>query len=253
LATGDVLARAQEEIPAWRGALPATSGYAINVFAIGSESAYTLSIEAGPAPTMPADETERPAASEGTGAIVYLTFDDGPLPPYTYEMLDLLARYGAHATFFALGQNAQKYGELLDAAYAEGHALANHTWSHRSLAGIDFEGFRSEVDQTAAVLGERGVPCMRPPYGATDSFTRAYAAELGYEVILWNVDTLDWSRPGVDEIVRAVVDQVYPGAIVLMHDGGGDREQTVAALEAVLRALTDQGYTLAALCAPGEG
>jgi peptidoglycan/xylan/chitin deacetylase (PgdA/CDA1 family) len=89
---------------------------------------------------------------------------------------------------------------------------------------------------------------MRPPYGATDSFTRAYAAELGYEVVLWNIDTLDWTHPGAEAIASAVVDKVYPGAILLMHDGGGDRTQTVVALEAILRDLTGLGYALEPLC-----
>jgi peptidoglycan/xylan/chitin deacetylase (PgdA/CDA1 family) len=241
-------------VPEWRGALPVTAEYALNVFAIGSDAAYTLTVEAGP--QSGASGAADDGASSGLAepdAIVYLTFDDGPLPPYTHEMLDLLAQYGAHATFFVLGQNAEAHGELLAAAYAEGHTLGNHTWSHRSLAGIDFESFQSELVRTAAVLGGRGAPCMRPPYGATDSFTRAYAAELGYEVVMWNIDTLDWSQPGVDQIVSTVVDQVFPGAIVLMHDGGGVREQTVAALEAVLRELTSRGYTLQALCVPQEG
>jgi peptidoglycan/xylan/chitin deacetylase (PgdA/CDA1 family) len=182
------------------------------------------------------------------GGAVYLTFDDGPLPPYTREMLDLLAQFDARVTFFVLGQNARTYEELLQAAYQSGHTLGNHTWTHRSLVGISQEEFNGELLQTAAVLGPSAAPCLRPPYGATDSFTRAYAAELGYEVIMWNVDTLDWTRPGPGVIVSTVMEQVYPGAIVLMHDGGGDRTQTVAALEQVLRELTSQGYTLEALC-----
>ena len=84
--------------------------------------------------------------------------------------------------------------------------------------------------------------CLRPPYGATDSFTRAYAAELGYALVLWDVDPRDWARPGVDEIVSAIREGSGPGKIILMHDGGGDRTQTVAALEQVLAELSDLGY-----------
>jgi peptidoglycan/xylan/chitin deacetylase (PgdA/CDA1 family) len=110
------------------------------------------------------------------------------------------------------------------------------------------EDFNQEISKTADVLGAGAVPCMRPPYGATDSFTRAYAAELGYEAVLWNIDTQDWKQPGAKAVAVTVLDKVYPGAIVLMHDGGGDRTQTVAALETVLRELSSQGYALEPLC-----
>ena len=89
---------------------------------------------------------------------------------------------------------------------------------------------------------------MRLPYGAADAFTRAYAAELGYEVIMWNIDTLDWSQPGVEAITSAVLNNIYPGAILLFHDGGGDRTQTVSALELILSELSRQGYALLSLC-----
>ena len=89
---------------------------------------------------------------------------------------------------------------------------------------------------------------MCPTHGAADSYTRAYAAELGYEVILWNIDTLNWKRPGGEAISATVADKVYPGAVVLMHDGGGDRTHTVAALETALRDLSNRGYALQPLC-----
>jgi peptidoglycan/xylan/chitin deacetylase (PgdA/CDA1 family) len=180
--------------------------------------------------------------------VAYLTFDDGPLPPYTSQIIDLLAGYDARATFFVLGSNGEKHANLLASAQQAGHSLANHTWNHRSLVGISQDDFNSELLRTAEILGPGAVPCMRPPYGATDSFTRAYAAELGYEVVLWNIDTLDWTHPGAEAIASAVVDKVYPGAILLMHDGGGDRTQTVVALEAILRDLTGLGYALEPLC-----
>ena len=108
--------------------------------------------------------------------------------------------------------------------------------------------FNQELQKTAQAIGAGSAFCMRPPYGATDSHTRAYAAELGYDVVMWNIDTLDWKRPGAKAVVLTVMNKVYPGAIVLMHDGGGDRTQTAAALEAVLRDLSSQGYALEAYC-----
>ncbi len=256
---GSPLVRSVDEVANWSGVVPVTQEYAINVFAIGLQTEYTLLVEL-PSPqatptttrgpgTVPPRATEPPTGSGGERT-VYLTFDDGPTPPYTPEMLELLARYDAGVTFFVVGRNAERFPDLLEAAHAGGHVLGNHTYNHRSLAGISAEDFAAEVQSTADLLGAYAAPCLRPPYGATDAFTRALAAEMGYAVILWNVDTLDWKQPGAEEIVATIVDQVYPGAIVLMHDGGGDREQTVAALETVLQELSAEGYTFQPICPP---
>ncbi len=250
----DVLVRADEEVSAWSGSFAASQDYAINVFAIGLETEYTLEIQVAAPPATPTPEpqatavpppaTEEPALEK----VVYLTFDDGPTPPYTREMVELLARYDARVTFFVLGQNVERFPELIEGAYQAGHALGNHTFNHVSLAGISREDFLDQVERTAQLLGASASLCLRPPYGATDAFTRAYAAELGYALILWNIDTLDWKRPAAGAIVRSIVDQVYPEAIVLMHDGGGDREESVAALERVLQELSERGYTFLAIC-----
>ena len=254
---GGLLVPTQDERSSWQGTIPETQAYAVNVFAIGSETDYLLTIEASAPPATPtatAAATPTPAAPEaaptvegGTG-VVYLTFDDGPTPPYTLQVLDLLDQYEARVTFFVLGRNGEQYLETLRRAHEAGHTLANHTWNHLSLAGVSQEVFSREILDTEELLGDWAAPCLRPPYGATDSFTRAYAAELGYQLVMWNLDTLDWNRPGTEAIVSAVTDNVYPQAIVLMHDGGGDREQTVTALEAVLSDLSNRGYEMEPLC-----
>ena len=181
-----------------------------------------------------------------SGLFVYLTFDDGPSAPFTGQVLDLLARFNAKGTFFVLGVNVQTMPEFTRRAALEGHSIANHTMSHASLQGIDHDAFFNEVTAAQSILdelaGAASTRCLRPPYGATDSFTRAYAAELGYALVLWDVDPRDWARPGVDEIVSAIREGSGPGKIILMHDGGGDRTQTVAALEQVLAELSDLGY-----------
>ncbi|HFE67035.1 MAG TPA: polysaccharide deacetylase family protein [Chloroflexi bacterium] len=246
LETGDVLLRVREEQASWQGVIPETQEYAVNVFAVGAETEYTLTIEAGESDT--AVPPPPPVKPEGVGNAVYLTFDDGPLSPYTGQILDLLAQYNARATFFIIGVNAQASPEQLQAIEQGGHTLANHTWNHESLAGMSQAAFNQTVLQAEQAIGPAAAPCLRPPYGATDAFTRAYAAELGYEIVMWNIDTLDWSQPGVEAIVASVTDNVYPGAIVLMHDGGGNRAQTVAALEIILSNLSSQGYALEALC-----
>ncbi len=250
----DVLVRAVEEVSAWRGAIPATQEYAINIFAIGLETEYTLNVEAAaplvtPTPQpVPTTVPPPPTAEPGGQQVVYLTLDDGPTPPYTREMLQLLSTYDAQVTFFVLGQNVQRFPDLIEAAYEAGHALGNHTYDHVSLAGISKEDFYNQVQRTARALGDRAAPYLRPPYGATDAFTRVYAAELGYSVVMWNIDTLDWKRPGAQAIISTILKQVYPEAIVLMHDGGGDREQTVSALETVLQQLQARGYTFQPIC-----
>jgi peptidoglycan/xylan/chitin deacetylase (PgdA/CDA1 family) len=188
--------------------------------------------------------------------VVYLSFDDGPNSAgpgggYTQQMLDLLKRSGGHVTFFNVGASVSAWPQLVRAAASSQHYIANHTWDHASLEGMTKEQFLDEVERTRqAILKAAGdlftldkdVHYLRPPYGATDANTRRFAAELGYAVVMWDVDPQDWRRPGVQEIADHVLSHVFPGAIVLMHDGGGDRSQSVTALEIILRELSAQGY-----------
>ncbi|MEP7199334.1 MAG: polysaccharide deacetylase family protein, partial [Chloroflexota bacterium] len=176
------------------------------------------------------------------GKVIYLTFDDGPSKPYTAQVLDLLARYHARATFFVVGRNVKAYPELVRAIHSAGHVLGNHTYDHVWLNRISHAKFVSQVERTQAVLGHLASSCMRPPNGGTNRNTRPYAAALGLQVVMWNIDPRDWSRPGAARIAARILAQVKPRMTVLMHDGGGNRSQTVAALEVVLRELTQRGY-----------
>lgn len=185
-------------------------------------------------------------AAEGTSQAsksVYLTFDDGPHPRYTPQVLELLSRYNARATFFLVGQNAQAYPKLLQAQTDAGHALGNHTFSHRSFLTMNRAQFQDEVLSTQRVLGDAAAPCIRPPFGAINARTRGYAEELGLQVVLWDIDPRDWSRPGASAISSHVLQRVKSGSIVLLHDGGGDRSQTVVALETILAKLSAQGFS----------
>jgi len=119
---------------------------------------------------------------------------------------------------------------------------------YRPLDGIGREAFFDEPQRTEDILGDRGAKCVRPPYGATDAYSLAYAAELGYKVVMWNIDTEDWRRPGADAIASRALNKAYPGAIVLMHDDGGDRSQTVEALKTILETLSSQGYAFEVVC-----
>jgi peptidoglycan/xylan/chitin deacetylase (PgdA/CDA1 family) len=183
--------------------------------------------------------------------ILYLTFDDGPQPGNTPAILELLEQYGAQVTFFNVGSNVKRHPELVRDCASGGHYIADHTWDHASFEGMSHDKFVNEVERTRqAILDAAGdlltldhnVRYVRPPYGATDANTRQYAAELGMTIVLWNVDTQDWRRPGAEAIAQHLLSHAAPGLIVLMHDGGGDRSQTIAALKTALPQLQDQGY-----------
>ena len=200
-------------------------------------------------------EPAQPAAHDPTGApMVYLTFDDGPHPTWTPQVLDLLELYDAPATFFVLGQSATRHPEIVQRIVAEGHEAENHTFDHIWLDKAPRELFISQVnaadDALHAAAGGRVDPiaCLRPPYAAMNEHTRDLAAELGKSIVLWSVDTQDWRRPGADQIASHVMANVRPGSIILMHDGGGERSQTVEALDTVLDGLTGRGYTFGLLC-----
>jgi peptidoglycan/xylan/chitin deacetylase (PgdA/CDA1 family) len=177
---------------------------------------------------------------------VALTFDDGP-GPYTSRVLDILRRTGTRATFFLIGRQVRGGGAVLRRALREGHALANHTWSHANVSGGGLGQLRSTQGVIRSVTGY--TPCLfRAPYGAVSGAVISQARGLGMLTIQWDVDTNDWRRPGTGAIIadawaaRAVA--VRPGSIVLMHDAGGPRGQTLAALPAVIRTLRRRGYRL---------
>lgn len=217
---------------------------------IASENAavaeYDLTVEIipDPLPPAPSEDGSLPAYDEQGRPIAYFTFDDGP-SQFTPQILDILRRHEASGTFFMLGSEAQANPELVDRVRREGHAVGNHSWSHPDFTTLDDKKVTQQITKTDSVIGE--AKCVRPPYGATNDQVRARIAELGKSQQLWTIDTLDWSRPGVAKIEQNIMDPMAPGAVVLMHDGGGSREQSVAALERVLTKLDEAGYVVRAL------
>lgn len=189
-------------------------------------------------------------ATPSPDKVIYLTFDDGP-SAYTHEILDLLARYDAKATFFAIGRAAASQPELIEAIYAAGHGLGNHTYSHPSLPSVSRQRMADEIAKTAATLDGRDNGCLRPPYGARNAAVAKNAEQLGYQLVLWTIDPRDWARPGARAIAEHVIRRAQPDSVVVMHDGGGNRAQTVAALRIILPALAEQGYRFAAMCRDG--
>lgn len=209
---------------------------------------YFLPLAIGPGPAPAGRPNRLLARASDAGKAVYLTFDDGPHPRNTPQILEVLAEYNAKATFFVVGSHAQGRGELLKSIWDGGHAIGNHTWGHRKLGAADWETFEREVSSTARLLGSYGSRCLRPPYGDVGPNLYANAQEAGYVIVYWSVDSLDWKSQNPERIAREVLRHVYPGAIVLLHDGGGSRAGTVEALRTILAALTAEGYTFPALC-----
>lgn len=243
--TAGYLTRPDDRVTSWSGVLPRKGTWTVDVASLnGAVVPFTVTLSANrdttpaPAPTSPTT----------TGKVAYLSFDDGPNPPYTQQMLAILKQYDATATFFVVGQNAARYRDLVAQEIADGNTVGNHTWDHASLAGMSQSQFDNEVLRTKKVMPAGSSDCLRPPYGATDAFTKQYAAALGYRVQLWDIDPRDWSRPGASSIVRNVEANIHPGAVILMHDGGGDRSESVAALAQILRDLTRQGWRFVAPC-----
>lgn len=176
---------------------------------------------------------------------VYLTFDDGPSAKYTAQILKILQAYHVRATFFEVGQNVKRYPSLTRRADQLGHSVQNHTWSHPNLTKVNWSTFQYQVRTTDRYLrAQTGYTprCLRPPYGATNRTVAKRAAVLGKKLQLWSVDPADWSRPGTSVIVRRVLSKVRSGSVVLMHDGGGNRSQTVAALPKILKTLKARRY-----------
>lgn len=173
--------------------------------------------------------------------VVALTFDDGP-SEYTEGFLDVLRRERAHATFFEVGQEMPGREATMRRILREGDEIGDHTMRH-----VEYPGY-AEIAGAAARIESytHFKPCLfRPPGGAVDSAVIATAGELGMATILWNVDPVDWSVPGAAAIYSRVVGAVRPGSIVLMHDGGGDRSGTLAALPQIVATLRARGYRFA--------
>jgi peptidoglycan/xylan/chitin deacetylase (PgdA/CDA1 family) len=176
--------------------------------------------------------------------LVALTFDDGP-GPYTGRLIDELQRLRVPATFFVVGYQLPEFATTLQREVDLGYVIGDHTSDHANLAQIGADGQREQIDDAAQEIGSYGAPrprLLRPPYGAYDQTTHELLRRRRMLSVLWSVDSQDYTQPGVDAIVSNVVDNVHPGAIVLMHDAGGERSQTLAALPRIVQQLRREGY-----------
>jgi peptidoglycan/xylan/chitin deacetylase (PgdA/CDA1 family) len=171
-----------------------------------------------------------------------LTFDDGPTPRYTPQTLAVLKQHRVQASFFVLGSLARRHPALLRRVSEEGHLVASHSYSHPKRGTL--EAWREELRRTDAAIRSATVtpaPYFRPPHGTVTPAVRQVCAELGQSIVLYTLLSSDWTRPGVDALVRQVVGTLAPGGIVVLHDGGGVRSQTVAALPEIIKGLRRKG------------
>lgn len=177
------------------------------------------------------------------GPYVALTFDDGPHAVLTPQLLDILAQRHIHATFFVVGQMVQEHPEIVRRAMQEGHEIADHSWSHPNLAKMNDDAVKSEILRTReAIMAATGQPVtlFRPPYGSLTTLQRHWInKDLGFKIILWDVDPLDWKRPGSAVVAERIIKGTREGSIVLSHD---IHAGTVAAMPETLDALIKKGF-----------
>ncbi|MFD7449478.1 polysaccharide deacetylase family protein [Kitasatospora sp. NPDC059827] len=218
---------------------------------VGTTPGTTTSTPTGtPAapPAHPGQATKVIGSTASGGRTVALTFDDGP-GPATGQILDLLAQYHAKATFCEIGQNAAANPALVKRVLAEGHRLCDHSVHHpQPFEKLPHDKAVYEISAAHDMIVKAGGPgtrigWFRAPGGGFNADNEHIAAGLGMDSLGWSVDPRDWSRPGVAAIVSTVQSQLKPGGVILMHDGGGDRSQSVAALKQLLPWLVAQGYT----------
>jgi peptidoglycan/xylan/chitin deacetylase (PgdA/CDA1 family) len=173
--------------------------------------------------------------------VVALTFDDGPDPLYTNKILEILKAENIKATFFILGKNAQLNPFILNNIVSEGHEIGNHGYSHDYHANM-FINELIETDEVIFEIAKLHPHYYRPPGGLVPKGFVQSVMKNGYIITLWSIDSKDWQNPGADKITRNVVKYIFPGAIILLHDGGDGREQTIKALPDIIQTLKKEGY-----------
>jgi peptidoglycan/xylan/chitin deacetylase (PgdA/CDA1 family) len=222
-----------------------------------SKTAHVTRTEAPPRPAKHAKKKPPTSVVDhtaGTEPVYYvddgaktiaLTIDDGPSPIYTPQILRILERYKVTASFSMVGENVAAYPGIARDVADAGHVIINHTWDHADLALMKASQARTEIaratDAIHAAVGQRP-RIFRAPYGAWSRATLEYCAAEKLMPLDWSVDPRDWARPGVSEIVSNIMRNTATGSIILEHDGGGDRSETVAALKIVIPRLLDWGY-----------
>jgi len=179
-----------------------------------------------------------------TDKVIALTFDDGPAPKYTEQVLQILKQQNIKATFFCVGEMVHDYPQIAKLEVTDGHAIGNHTWHHwykklnPSAAAAEIESTATQMYETMGIK----TSMFRPPGGVLNNGVVDYAKKNNYAILMWSDDAEDYRRPPVTKLVNDVLKYAKPGGMVLMHDGGGNRANTVKALPQIIDALRKRGY-----------
>lgn len=228
------------------------TGPAANGVKLTTNPAYRSTNTAGPALRNP--NFNPPSAPRGSGPVsishgsrakkyIALTFDDGPQPTHTPRLLDILKRRNVKATFYVIGRSVASHPSIVRRTVAEGHEIGNHTWSHPNLQKLSDSQVRSELNKTRdAIIAACGVKprTMRPPYGSMSTRQRQWVhSEYGYPAVLWDVDPLDWKKPGSSVVASRLISGTKNGSILLVHDLHGS---SVDAIPRTIDSLLRQGY-----------
>ncbi|GAA1685325.1 polysaccharide deacetylase family protein [Kribbella sp. NPDC056951] len=239
-----VLALGHERQPHPAAATTQTSPPPPNNAPASEPSGQPTQTPSSPPPSTPGKPADDPTANLVKGKnkkVLFFSFDDGPDPYWTPKVLEVLAKHNAHATFFQLGNMEAAHPGLREQVLASGNAIGSHSISHPQLTAI------SAAERHRQIFDGPKSTCFRPPYGATNPKVRADIKAAGMVQVLWDVDPRDWARPGVNAIVQNIMNNAHNHNIILMHDGGGDRSQTVAALDKALTLLAAKGYSFLAM------
>lgn len=194
------------------------------------------------------NETDIIVANRSADKMIALTFDDGPHPKYTKEILEILKENKAKATFFVIGKNAQAYPEIIKQIYSNGHEIGNHTYSHPQLKTISVDQFISEIQMTQNIVKEitgQTPTLFRPPGGYLNNEFVDVTEKLDCTSVLWSwrQDTRDWACPSSKTIIKTVLENINSGDIILFHDYNSKVSPTPNALRIILPELKNKGYS----------
>ncbi|MDO4282210.1 MAG: polysaccharide deacetylase family protein [Clostridia bacterium] len=192
--------------------------------------------------TVPKAELIESHSIDKNRPVIALTFDDGPHPQNTINILQTLSKYHAKATFFMVGENVERNQGIPQKVIDQGSEIGTHTWDHKNLTKLSETDILDEITRGSKVIEENcgaSVKFLRPPYGSNNELVRNIAKQQNKAVILWNVDTEDWKSRDAEMVYRHVIENVKDGDIVLMHDIYGS---TAEATEKIVKELTEKGY-----------
>jgi len=181
--------------------------------------------------------------------MIALTFDDGPSPTFTPQILDILKKNKVKGTFFMIAREAEKYPDIVRRLVSEGHEIANHTYNHKYLHNSTEADLKKELtlaEETIIKAGGVKPKLFRPPGGYYNEMIVKVSKEMGYRVIIWSWEqqSRDWANPGTPTIIRRVLEDASSGNIIVFHDRGGNRVQTVQAMQPIIDGLKQNGFKL---------